>query len=960
MYHNVIEIEAAIANLADAHPAIAERIVLPEASFEGRVISCLRLGSAPSGAVDGVLLIFGQHAREWVPPESAIALMADLAGAYSGNHGLIYNTQTYTAAQIRQLLDSANIFILACVNPDGRHFSQTTDPDWRKNRNTSHHASCHGVDLNRNYDFAFDLGKYFANIPAVTDNTSALPCHPRQVYHGPSAFSEPETRNVRWLLDTYPRIRRLVDTHGFKGEIYYPWCNDDNQSTDPSMNWRNPAWDHQRGDDADVYGEYISPGDLATHQYLANRLREGILPVRNRSYLVTQSFALYPTSGSASDYAWSRHLADWTRPRVEGYTIEHASSGFQPPLAEKDQIVLELTSGLISFCLSATCAVPGQVVALRSTDLVFNQVPEGRTVSRSVILQVTGCEAATFRVLSGPSRTGGSTRIRYGVAIGTASVPHEPTATTRELMLWITCSDGMAGDSSTGTVAVQCPETGQTWDVTLRADVVRVPRAGAVLVLDRSGSMSEDGGDGRTRLQVLLDAAPAFVDVAPQGTRVGLVRFATNASPGIGMTTLGPPGAEPGRDAVRGAIAGHTLATGSESYTSIGDGVHDGNALIAPDSSVEHKALVVLTDGHENRDRYLADVASLINDRVFAIGLGTPEQIQPVALDALTNGTGGYLLMTGAMDANDPYRLEKYYLQILTGVTNDQVVLDPNGWLAYGGIETIPFYLNEADRTVDAIVLLPYPKLIRTRLVSPSGQVLDASHPALRWHADRNLGFYRFTLPVPSMVARESAGCWQLLLDWGRKSPIKRVAAAAQHSVRYSVLVHARSDLEMTATLAQDRLTPGAAVAVRVRLTQYGEIPLQHARVTARIVAPDGGSWTVVLSEHGPGAYEAMFTAALPGIYGVRIRAEGKSLRGEPFTREAVRTAATWAGGGRPPPDDKSESWCKQLQCLVESGTLDPAVLKKFGIHLDRAGKCCHDREVPEGTRPERITRRRK
>ena len=43
------------------------------------------------------------------------------------------------------------------------------------------------------------------------------------------------------------------------------------------------------------------------------------------------------------------------------------------------------------------------------------------------------------------------------------------------------------------------------------------------MVLDRSGSMAEDGGDGRTRLQVLFDAAPAFVDVAPQGTRLGLV-----------------------------------------------------------------------------------------------------------------------------------------------------------------------------------------------------------------------------------------------------------------------------------------------------------------------------------------------------------------------------------------------------------------------------------------------------
>ena len=43
--HNVVEIEAALANLAAADLTLAERIVLPETSFEGRTISCLRLGS---------------------------------------------------------------------------------------------------------------------------------------------------------------------------------------------------------------------------------------------------------------------------------------------------------------------------------------------------------------------------------------------------------------------------------------------------------------------------------------------------------------------------------------------------------------------------------------------------------------------------------------------------------------------------------------------------------------------------------------------------------------------------------------------------------------------------------------------------------------------------------------------------------------------------------------------------
>jgi hypothetical protein len=80
----------------------------------------------------------------------------------------------------------------------------------------------------------------------------------------------------------------------------------------------------------------------------------------------------------------------------------------------------------------------------------------------------------------------------------------------------------------------------------------------------------------------------------------------------------------------------------------------------------------------------------------------------------------------------------------------------------------------------------------------------------------------------------------------------------------------------------------------------------------------------------------------------VRITAEGRSLRGAPFTREALRTAAVWAGGDRPPPNATDEDWCNKLGCLIDSGVLNPEVLKQFGIDVGRLGKCCPPDE-PEG-----------
>jgi hypothetical protein len=237
-------------------------------------------------------------------------------------------------------------------------------------------------------------------------NTSKDPCNTAQVFQGPSAFSEPETRNVRWLLETYPRIRWFVDIHGFKGEVYHPFGDDQNQITTPAMNWRNPAFDHQRGVENDAYREYIAPGDLATHALLAKRLEEGIQPVRGSNYVVTQSFVLYPTAGTSSDYAWSRHLVDWTKPRVEAFAIEHRANGvglagFQPPIAEMDEIVSEITSGLVNFCLAASCGVQG-LTAEMWTPTSSSTTCRRAHGNRPVILQVTAARPRRFASSAAP------------------------------------------------------------------------------------------------------------------------------------------------------------------------------------------------------------------------------------------------------------------------------------------------------------------------------------------------------------------------------------------------------------------------------------------------------------------------------------------------------------------------------------------------------------------------------
>ncbi len=111
---------------------------------------------------------------------------------------------------------------------------------------------------------------------------------------------------------------------------------------------------------------------------------------------------------------------------------------------------------------------------------------------------------------------------------------------------------------------------------------------------------------------------------------------------------------------------------------------------------------------------------------------------------------------------------------------------------------------------------------------------------------------------------------------WDRVSRARAATVGVtRKAIRYDALVHARSDLEMAATVAQDRLTSGAKVTARARLSQYESIPVDGARVLARITFPDGAASILPLAPRGDGVYEVEFTAPVAGVYTIRIHAEG-------------------------------------------------------------------------------------
>jgi murein tripeptide amidase MpaA len=297
----------------------------------------------------GVLVTGSSHAREWGGSDICVAFAANLLRAGATGGPLRYGGKTFSADQVQRILERLDLFVFADVNPDGKAFSQENDPAagspqktwWRKNRNPNAGlGGASGVDVNRNFDFLWPSG-----IGSSADPASAT-------YSGAGAFSEPEARNVRHLLDRHGHIAYLVDIHSSGELILYPWGDDESQSSDEQQNFLNPEYDGRRGVVGDCYAEFVPAADRAALEGLAHRMNEALGEVRGNAYAVKPGVGLYPTSGTSRDYAFSRHRADATLGKVYGYTIEFGRE-FVPPYAEMRNIIAEVGAALTELCLRA-------------------------------------------------------------------------------------------------------------------------------------------------------------------------------------------------------------------------------------------------------------------------------------------------------------------------------------------------------------------------------------------------------------------------------------------------------------------------------------------------------------------------------------------------------------------------------------------------------------------------------
>lgn len=323
-------------------------------------------------------------------------------------------------------------------------------------------------------------------------------------------------------------------------------------------------------------------------------------------------------------------------------------------------------------------------------------------------------------------------------------------------------------------------------------------------------------------------------------------------------------------------------------------------------ASQENKALIVLTDGHENAPDYIADVMGSVAAPVYAIGMGTASAIEPASLTSLTTSTGGYVVLTDEMDDSTRYKVAKYFVQMLAAISGSSLVLDPSGFLRPGAPIEIPFEICRQDRSFDAILMIEGSRFIDFELITPSGHRLAGGESGgrARVFLGRRSSRFHVQLPLGDVGKADHAGTWRALLTVSKDGYERNVEEhdlfrrPGAHGLPFLLMVRSESNLKASCRVDATGEAPGSIVNLRTIITDCSQA-VDGAVVRAHIRWPDGGETELPLSSRGRGLYEESFTATQAGVYECLIRAQGRSGQGDLFSREETRTVHIWRPNDR-------------------------------------------------------------
>jgi hypothetical protein len=451
--------------------------------------------------------------------------------------------------------------------------------------------------------------------------------------------------------------------------------------------------------------------------------------------------------------------------------------------------------------------------------------------------------------------------------------------------------------------------------------------------------------------------------------RIVGVRFATDATVFLPLDAV-TGGNQAGKVA---AVADPPLTPSGS--TAIAGGVMTGIAAITPRPAplppLLTKAAIVLTDGMDNTafknpadNQYYSimgtparDPANLNNfipthafvppsdTKVYAIGLGTGQDIDINQLATLASGAGGQFLVVDPTQPATTYQLEKLYTQIYMDLIDTAVISDPRFTVNPGDKNVFEFDVLAGD--VSATVVLYDIDGFRLPfwLETPGGEVVDASFvpPGFQLRAGytETSRFLDFVLPWGESA--RYAGRWRLVVTNDgrlcRGTPalqskdlgfMPRDCKKEKRPIDYGFAIGVGSNFRLDAYLTPAPVRVGDPIRLTAVPTEAG-LSIKGCTVTVDAVAPNGQRWNgLPLFDDGAhedadvddGEYARVFTnTGMAGSYSFTFYATGFTRDGKPVHRETVRSKYV-EGTVKPPTGDGThggfDDCCKKLEKLLE------------------------------------------
>lgn len=516
----------------------------------------------------------------------------------------------------------------------------------------------------------------------------------------------------------------------------------------------------------------------------------------------------------------------------------------------------------------------------------------------------------------------------------------EPYTSQRIYVAFTAVDDGMPLangnlEITTSDVTSDLPEM-----VNLSGTAIPPPPVDSVLVLDRSDSMDGDSGvPGQSKMDIAIEAANLYVSLLKPNDKIGIVRYNHEARNPQDILLNMRPADPAGKSAASSALSLSNL--NPDGFTSIGGGIILGSEVL-DNGSAENRALVVLTDGIQNRNPDIPDATAVVQtksprQRVFAVGLGLNQLEDKLAqIATLTNGVAQ---ITGDFLDEREFLLKKLYVQILSDVSDEAFVKDPPKLLLPGQKQATNIFLTELEVAADFILVFRrtsvFPKYLRVWLEAPDGTILNASDISSMSNGDAVFHnthlYYRLQFPVKPNLPEMHIGKWKMWVEnfSGRQVDIVRSNAAYYYGgnpLYYSVMCKARSNFRLEGRIEQNEYTPGSAMKIILCPSQYG-LPVQlNEPVRVDLFKPNGQKTSLTLSRDEQ-CYSTHFTdTSQLGHYRVVAEVSAKSPSGNLITRYREMTAIIFRPGQTgTDPDANGKDEDNQLKecCKMIYGKLD-------------------------------------